>query len=65
MPILQYVCTVCGKKFDELVKSHTDGVRCPDCGGACNRLYCGEMYSATGKPSKKCSGNCKSCGGCH
>lgn len=64
MPILQYVCPKCGKKFDELVKKYTDEAFCPDCGAAGERLYCGEMYSATGKPSKKCSGNCKSCGGC-
>ena len=33
MPILQYKCKKCGKKFEELVRSHTDQVVCPDCGG--------------------------------
>lgn len=64
MPVLQYVCPDCGKKFDELVKKYTDEVACPDCGARAKRCFCGEMYGATGKPSKKCSGNCKTCGGC-
>ncbi|MBQ8309083.1 MAG: hypothetical protein IJX96_04540 [Clostridia bacterium] len=33
MPFLQYKCQKCGKKFDELVKSYLDEVKCPDCGG--------------------------------
>lgn len=64
MPFLQYKCEKCGKRFEELVKVYTDKVSCPDCGGATSRDYSGEMYSATGKASKKCSGNCKTCGGC-
>ncbi|MDE5943164.1 MAG: zinc ribbon domain-containing protein [Clostridia bacterium] len=64
MPVLQYACTNCGKKFDELVKQHDETVRCPDCGNIAQRLWSGEIYSATGKPAKKCSGNCKTCSGC-
>lgn len=64
MPFLQYKCKNCKKRFDELVKSHLDKVLCPDCGSETERDYSGEMYSATGKSSKKCSGNCKTCGGC-
>ncbi len=64
MPLLQYVCPECGKRFDELVKNHGDDVFCPACKAKANRCYSGEMYSATGKPVKKCSGNCKTCGGC-
>ena len=64
MPFLQYKCLQCGKIFDELVKSHTDKVYCPDCNGETKREYTGTMYSSTGKESKKCSGNCKTCGGC-
>ncbi len=64
MPFLQYKCKTCGKRFEELVKVYTDKVACPDCGGETERDYSGEMYSATGKPTKKCSGNCKTCGGC-
>ena len=76
MPILQYKCKKCGKRFEELVKSHTDtvvtetqlkesGGVCPDCGGETQRDYSGEMYSATGKQTKKCTGHCATCGGCH
>ena len=64
MPILQYRCPACGKQFEELVKKYTDQVKCPDCGAAAERSFCGEMFTATGKQSKKCSGNCKTCGGC-
>jgi len=65
MPFLQYKCVNCGKRFDELVKSYTDEVPCPDCGGKTERDYAGTMYSSTGQSSKKCTGNCKTCGGCH
>ena len=64
MPFLQYKCTVCGKNFEELVKSHLDKVASPDCGGETARDYSGKMFSATGTSSKKCSGNCKTCSGC-
>ncbi len=64
MPLLQYKCPKCGKYFDEIVKKPTDDVLCPDCGEKSVRCYSGEMYSSTGKPAKKCSGNCKTCGGC-
>ena len=64
MPFLQYKCTACGKKFEELVAKYDDEVSCPDCGEKTERDYAGELYSTTGKPTKKCSGNCKTCGGC-
>ena len=64
MPFLQYKCQKCGKTFDELVKSYLDEVKCPDCGEVAVRAYSGEMLSATGKPTKKCTGNCKTCSGC-
>ncbi|MDE7453082.1 MAG: hypothetical protein K2N22_01585 [Clostridia bacterium] len=64
MPVLQYRCESCKKNFDELVKKHDDTVLCPDCGKPAKRLWCGEIFSATGKPVKKCSGNCKNCSGC-
>lgn len=64
MPILQYVCKNCNRSFEELVKKHDDPVLCPDCGAPAERCYSGQMFSATGKPVKKCSGNCKTCGGC-
>jgi putative FmdB family regulatory protein len=64
MALLQYKCKNCGKRFEELVKSYLDTVKCPDCFGETERDYTGEMFSATGQQTKKCSGNCKTCGGC-
>jgi len=64
MPLLQYKCKQCQKRFDELVTSYLDEVKCPVCGGETERDYSGDMFSETGKQSKKCSGNCKTCGGC-
>lgn len=65
MPILQYVCPHCGKKFEELVQKYDDPVPCPACGERASRDWSGEMFSSTGKKSAHCSGNCKTCGGCH
>ncbi len=64
MPILQYHCPRCGKKFEELVKSHEEEVLCPDCGERAERCYAGTVYSATGRLPKHCSGHCATCGGC-
>lgn len=65
MPLLQYKCEKCGKKFEELVRKFDEPVLCPDCGAPAARDWSGEMFSSTGKKSTKCSGNCKTCGGCH
>ncbi len=64
MPFLQYKCPACEREFEELVKSHLDEVKCPNCGNVAQRAYSGKMFSATGKPTKKCSGNCATCSGC-
>lgn len=65
MSLLQYKCPKCGKRFEELVKRYDDVVLCPDCGQVTERDYSGKMYSSTGEKKIKCSGNCKTCGGCH
>ena len=64
MPFLQYKCLSCGKQFEELVAKYDDTVSCPACGGETKRDFTGELYSATGKQTKKCTGNCRTCGGC-
>ena len=64
MPLLQYICANCGKKFDELVKNFADPVSCPACGKPAKRLWNGEVFTATGKPKKSCSGHCEGCNGC-
>jgi len=65
MALLQYRCPTCGKKFEELVKKYDETVLCPDCNVPAERDYTGCMYSATGKQRTQCSGNCKTCSGCH
>lgn len=65
MPILEYKCSACGKEFEELVKRCDEEVLCPDCGTKAERVWSGKVYSATGKTGKHCSGNCKTCPGCH
>ena len=64
MRYLQFRCKECGKEFEEFAR---EGERppCPDCGGASERSYSGKIYSSTGKCGSGCSGNCKTCGGCH
>ncbi len=64
MPLLQYRCPSCGKEFEELVNKFDDKVTCPSCGTQAERSYSGQMFSATGTHAKKCSGHCKTCGGC-
>lgn len=64
MPILHYVCPACGKRFEELVKNGAEDVFCPACHGKADRCWSGKVYSATGKPPKKCSGKCSECSGC-
>jgi len=64
MPFLQYKCKKCNKEFEELVKNNDCEVRCPNCNEIAVRSYSGEIFSATGKPTKKCNGNCKTCSGC-
>ncbi|HIX09698.1 MAG TPA: zinc ribbon domain-containing protein [Firmicutes bacterium] len=64
MPVFQYVCPQCGKKFDELVSRYDAAVQCPVCGAQASREWSGEMFSSTGKPAKKCSGHCATCSGC-
>ncbi len=64
MPILQYRCPACGKRFEELVKKYDVPVACPGCGAPAERDFSGPVYSATGKPVKHCSGHCATCSGC-
>lgn len=64
MPLYDFKCPRCGKVFEELAKDYKTEVRCPKCGVKAVRQWAGEMHSATGKPPKKCSGNCETCEGC-
>ncbi len=64
MPLLQYTCKNCNENFEELVRKYDDKVLCPKCGKAAERCYSGAVFSSTGKKVKKCSGDCRTCGGC-
>lgn len=64
MPMFEYICPHCGKKFEELVRSHEEEVHCPDCKSSVNRVWSGEIHSATGVKKNNCSGKCGTCGGC-
>ncbi|MBP5308241.1 MAG: zinc ribbon domain-containing protein [Clostridia bacterium] len=61
MPVYDYKCPKCGTSFEELVKSPSEAVTCPVCGEVAERSYSGKIYTATGKISGGCGGNCSSC----
>ena len=68
MPIYEFKCSSCNKKFEELVPmDKRDAVRCPDCGKEVERVYEGAcVFSTTNcKGSSACSGSCANCAGCH
>ena len=64
MPLFEYKCEKCNRIFESLVKRYDADVYCPTCGSKCEKNYNGQMYTETGKPTKKCTGNCKNCSGC-
>ncbi len=64
MPLLDYKCLKCGKKFSELVKNYSQEVKCPDCGEIAERNYSGEVVGGLGKKTSSCTGNCSTCSGC-
>lgn len=64
MPLLQYKCPNCNLNFEELVKKFDDQVLCPNCKSVAERSYNGQMFTQTGKTTKKCTGDCKNCSGC-
>lgn len=65
MPFFEYKCPNCGKIFEEYVKKYDEEVKCPFCGKNAEKNYSGAVYSATGAKKTNCTGNCKTCGGCH
>ncbi|MBE7091155.1 MAG: zinc ribbon domain-containing protein [Clostridiales bacterium] len=62
MPLLQYRCPLCGKKFEELTRAEAPNPPCPDCGGETVRDYQGKVYTEAKK--KTCTHNCATCSGC-
>ncbi len=68
MPMLDFKCTKCGTRFEELVFSYNkDSVRCPGCkSGDLTRVYEGKCLGGGGKSrSASCEGkSCSGCSGC-
>jgi putative FmdB family regulatory protein len=69
MPMLDFRCSKCGFKFEELVFTHNrDRVRCPICSGNdLERVYEGKcLFGSISPGGRKDSLSCagKSCAGC-
>jgi putative FmdB family regulatory protein len=71
MPIYEFRCEDCAKDFEELVRSGTETLPCPTCGGGkVHRLVSKVAFSSGGKMTTTASssgcGSCSSssCSGC-
>lgn len=65
MPIYEYVCEKCDKKFESLIRENEKAV-CPDCGsGTVKRLLsaCGFVSKGSGGETVSSSAG-SACGGC-
>ncbi|MBI2844685.1 MAG: zinc ribbon domain-containing protein [Armatimonadetes bacterium] len=73
MPIYEFRCDSCNKKFDRLCRmGENDGAVCPNCGGKASRIF-STFYSmsassggSSARQGSSCSGctssNCATCG---
>jgi putative FmdB family regulatory protein len=69
MALIDFKCSECGEKFDEIVKqSNRESIRCPKCGSKeVKQLFEGRCNAGgSGKGGGSCSsGSCGGCSGCH
>jgi putative FmdB family regulatory protein len=68
MPIYEYVCNGCGKKFEYLVRGVSDAARCPGCESRdLRKLISGFAFRSQGRESSSCGscsgGDCSHCSG--
>ncbi len=64
MPMYEYRCNKCDKKFEDLVLSRDARVECPKCAATdVDRLMSACNFKSTGS-SKKAPSSGKSCAGC-
>ena len=63
MPIYEYACMACEQHFEELVRSETQVVTCPDCGAA-KVLKQFSAFAVHGASSKPSFGAAAAGGGC-
>ncbi|MEN6370764.1 MAG: zinc ribbon domain-containing protein [Armatimonadota bacterium] len=64
MPIYEFRCNNCDRKFEKLCKMGQNDAACPDCGGEATKLFStffGRSTSSDGS-SCSCGGSCD-CGG--
>ncbi len=63
MPIFEYVCSDCARKFEALVYGQQQP-ECPGCQGTRleQQLSVFAAHSASGKPAARAGGPCGSCG---
>lgn len=65
MPIYEYKCPDCGKKFEELVIGSAPRVICPVCGGeSCDKLMSAAAFHSRGADGGAVSSSGGGCGGC-
>lgn len=67
MPIFDYRCSRCDTRFEELVRSGEDPVRCPECGAAETERLLSAFAVSSGASAERGSpapgiGPCGSCG---
>ncbi|HVP36314.1 MAG TPA: zinc ribbon domain-containing protein [Terriglobales bacterium] len=69
MPIFEYICRKCKRRFEVLVSNKREEIACPSCGGEGERIFSvfgfsskGKFVSSTGPSCSNCSTkNCNSC----
>lgn len=64
MALLTFVCTVCGHKQEELIKSTDKPPVCEKCGGQMKQSFSGKCYGYIGGGGGECTHNCATCKGC-
>jgi len=50
MPIYEYICSKCGKEFEELIQHPDDEVKCPVCGS----METDKLFSLFARSCKGC-----------
>ncbi|RKX31965.1 MAG: zinc ribbon domain-containing protein [Verrucomicrobia bacterium] len=69
MPLFEFTCRMCGKRFELLLRSRSEKARCPECGSTrVERQFSGFFSRVSGNQggaSSPCSGctatSCSSC----
>ena len=65
MALISFVCTVCGHRQEEFVKSVENAPPGEKCGGKLRQSFSGKCYGSIGGTSSvECTHNCATCKGC-